>query len=86
MNALTAALKEELNVDMVTVFGLSIPESVVVSWGIMAFLVIGSILLTRNLRVDHITKRQAILETVVTTINDFFVACVAKVESAMSPI
>ena len=72
MNALTAALKEELNVDMVTVFGLSIPESVVVSWGIMAFLVIGSILLTRNLRVDHITKRQAILETVVTTINDFF--------------
>ena len=72
MNALTAALKEELNVDMVTVFGLSIPESVVVSWGIMAFLVIGSILLTRNLRVDHITKRQAILETVVTTINDSF--------------
>ena len=62
MNALTAALKEELNVEMVSVFGLSIPESVVVSWGIMAFLVIGSILLTRNLRVDHITKRQAILE------------------------
>ncbi len=65
MNALTAALKEELNVDMVTVFGLSIPESVVVSWGIMAFLVLGSILLTRNLRVEHITKRQAVLETVV---------------------
>ena len=78
MNALTAALKEELNVDMVTVFGLSIPESVVVSWGIMAFLVIGSILLTRNLRVDHITKRQAILETVVTTINDFFVGLVGE--------
>ena len=78
MNALTAALKEELNVDMVTVFGLSIPESVVVSWGIMAFLVIGSILLTRNLRVDHITKRQAILETVVTTINDFFVGMLGE--------
>ncbi len=72
MNALTAALKEELNVDMVSVFGLQIPESVVVSWGIMAFLVIGSILLTRNLRVDHITKRQAILEMVVTMLNDFF--------------
>lgn len=78
MNALTAALKEELNVDMVTVFGLSIPESVVVSWGIMAFLVISSILLTRNLRVDHITKRQAILETVVTTINDFFVGLLGE--------
>ena len=72
MNALTAALKEELNVDMISVFGLQIPESVVVSWGIMAFLVIGSILLTRNLRVDHITRRQAILETVVTFLNDFF--------------
>ena len=66
MNALTAALKEELNVEMISIGGLQIPESVVVSWGIMAFLVICSILLTRNLRVDHITKRQAILETVVT--------------------
>ena len=72
MNALTAALKEELNVEMISVFGLQIPESVVVSWGIMAFLVLGSILLTRNLRVNHITKRQAILETAVTFLNDFF--------------
>lgn len=78
MNALTAALKEELNVEMVSVFGLSIPESVVVSWGIMAFLVLGSILLTRNLRVDHITKRQAVLEMVVTTINDFFVGLLGE--------
>ena len=72
MNALTAALKEELNVEMVSVFGLQIPESVVVSWGIMVFLVLGSILLTRNLRVDHITRRQAILETAVVTMDNFF--------------
>ena len=78
MNALTAALKEELNVEMVSVFGLFIPESVVVSWGIMAFLVLGSILLTRNLRVEHITKRQAVLETGVTTINDFFVGLLGE--------
>ena len=78
MNALTAALKEELNVDMISVFGLQIPESVVVSWGIMAFLVIGSILLTRNLRVDHITRRQAILETAVTFLNDFFVGLLGE--------
>ena len=78
MNALTAALKEELNVEMISIGGLQIPESVVVSWGIMAFLVICSILLTRNLRVDHITKRQAILETVVTTINDFFVGLLGE--------
>ena len=80
MNALTAALKEELNVEMISIGGLQIPESVVVSWGIMAFLVIGSILLTRNLRVDHITKRQAILETVVTFINDFFVGLLGEKE------
>ena len=78
MNALTAALKEELNVEMISIGGLQIPESVVVSWGNMAFLVIGSILLTRNLRVDHITKRQAILETVVTFINDFFVGLLGE--------
>ena len=78
MNALTAALKEELNVEMVSVFGLQIPESVVVSWGIMVFLVLGSILLTRNLRVDHITRRQAILATVVTLINDFFVGLLGE--------
>ena len=78
MNALTAALKEELNVEMVSVFGLQIPESVVVSWGIMVFLVLGSILLTRNLRVDHITRRQAMLETVVTLINDFFVGLLGE--------
>ena len=72
MNALTAALKEELNVEMVSIGGLQVPESVVVSWGIMLFLVIGSILLTRNLKVDHISKRQAVLEMVVTTIDGFF--------------
>ena len=83
MNALTAALKEELNVEMVSIGGLQIPESVVVSWGIMAFLVIGSILLTRNLKVDHITKRQAILETVVTFINDFFVGLLGEKRQAV---
>ena len=72
MNALTAALKEELNVEMISLGGLQVPESVVVSWGIMLFLVIVSILLTRNLKVDHISRRQAILELVVTTIDNFF--------------
>ena len=78
MNALTAALKEELNEEMIQVGPLSVPESVVVSWGSMAFLVIVSILLTRNLRVDHISKRQAALETVVTTLNDFFTGLLGK--------
>lgn len=72
MNALSETLKEELTVEMISVFGIQIPESVVVSWGIMAFLVLASILLTRNLKVDHISKRQAILEVAVTKMNDFF--------------
>ena len=76
MNELTAALKEELNVDTaftLPIFGgIDIPESIAVSWGIMAFLVIVSILLTRNLKGNHISKRQAILETAVVTMDNFF--------------
>ncbi len=72
MNQLTQALMEELTVEYFTIGSLQIPESVVVSWGIMAFLVIGSILLTRNLRVDHISKRQAMLEMVYNLGNSFF--------------
>ena len=72
MNQLTQALMEELTVEYFTIGPLQIPESVVVSWGIMAFLVIGSILLTRNLRVDHISKRQAMLEMVYNLGNSFF--------------
>ena len=78
MNKLTQALMEELNVDMIQFGGIQIPESVVVSWGIMAFLVIGSILLTRNLRVDHISKRQAVLETIYTFGTNFFEGLLGK--------
>ena len=62
MNKLTQALMEELTVEYVKVGSLQIPESVVISWVIMLLLVVGSILLTRNLKVDHISKRQAALE------------------------
>ena len=59
MNKLTQALMEELTVEYVKVGPLQIPESVVISWVIMVLVVLGSILLTRNLKVDHISKRQA---------------------------
>ena len=62
MNKLTQALMEELTVEYVKVGPLQIPESVVISWVIMVLVVLGSILLTRNLKVDHISKRQAVLE------------------------
>ncbi len=54
MNNLTKALMEELTVEYVKVGPLQIPESVVISWVILAIVTIGSILLTRNLKVDHI--------------------------------
>ena len=56
MNKLTQALMEELTVEYVKVGSLQIPESVVISWVIMLLLVVGSILLTRNLKVDHVRQ------------------------------
>ena len=56
MNALTAALKEELNVEMISLGGLQVPESVVVSWGIMLFLVIVSILLLSLIHISEPTR------------------------------
>ena len=66
---LTTALMEELNCETVftiPVFdGIGIGESVVVSWIIMAVLVVLSILLTRNLKVENPGKGQLLLEMAV---------------------
>ena len=72
MNNLTKALMEELTVEYVKVGPLQIPESVVISWVILAIVTIGSILLTRNLKVDHISKRQAVLEMAYLAGTNFF--------------
>ena len=61
---------EELNCDTaftIPLFGgIKISESVAVTWIIMAVLVVVSFILTRNLKVDHISKRQAVAESIVT--------------------
>ncbi|MBQ7556957.1 MAG: F0F1 ATP synthase subunit A [Lachnospiraceae bacterium] len=65
-------IAEELNVE--TVFSFDVPylgtvgisESIVVTWIVMAILVLASFLLTRNLKVTNISKRQAALELVIT--------------------
>ena len=72
MNNLTKALMEELTVEYVKVGPMQIPESVVISWVILAIVTIGSILLTRNLKVDHISKRQAVLEMAYLAGTNFF--------------
>ncbi len=51
--------------------GIPVYESTVVSWIIIAVLVIASALLTRNLSVVPTTKRQLMLETAVGWIRDF---------------
>ena len=68
-------LMEELNCE--TVFTLpvlgGINESVVVTWIIMAVLVIASIILVRNLKVENPGKVQLALEAGIGAAEDFFV-------------
>ena len=70
MGNLTESLMEELNCETVFTIpifgGIDISESVVVTWIIMAVMVLIAFILGRNLRIDHISKRQAIAETIVT--------------------
>ena len=77
---LTETLMEELNCE--TVFTVpvlgGISESVVVTWIIMAVLVIASILLTRNLRVENPGKVQIALEAAITWAQDFFEGIIGK--------
>ena len=73
---LVSNLIEELNCDMVFTIplfgGISISESVVVTWIIMAVLTIASICLVRNLRVENPGKKQLLLETAISGIYKFF--------------
>ena len=71
MGNLSEELVEELNCETVfsfTVAGIEIPvtEAVVVTWIIMAVLILASIILTARLRVHNISKRQAVAELIVT--------------------
>lgn len=52
--------------------GIPVAESVLITWVIMAILVIGSIVLVRGLRVENVSKKQLVLETIVGTVYDFF--------------
>lgn len=67
-------LQNQLNCDTVftiPVFGgLAVDEGVVVTWIIIAFLAVLSIMLTRNLKVENIGKRQLVVETAVTSLQN----------------
>lgn len=69
MGNLGQALREELNCESVfTIGGIGIYESVVVTWIIMAVVLLLSLILTRNLKVEHPGKRQLLLEQAVTSL------------------
>ena len=71
---------DELNCE--TVFTLpvlgGISESVVVTWIIMAVLVLASILLVRNLKVENPGKVQLALESAISWASDFFEGIIGK--------
>lgn len=69
MGNLGETLMEELNCETVfTIGGIGISESVVVTWIIMAVVLLACLLVTRNLKVEHPGRRQLLLEHAVTWI------------------
>ena len=52
--------------------GIPVAESVVVTWIIMAVLLIAAAILGRNLKVENVGKKQLVLETIVGGLYNFF--------------
>lgn len=79
---LTKNLLEELNCETVfkiPVFGgIGVSESVVVTWVIMAVLVLLSIIFVRNLKVENPGKVQMVLEAAISWIQNFFEGIIGK--------
>lgn len=76
MEKLTNELLSELNCNTAFTIpiggGIAVPESVVLTWGIMAALIFGSYLLTKNLSVEQPGRVQLLLESAYQTAADFF--------------
>lgn len=58
--------------------GIPVPESVVVTWGVMAVLIVLSILLTRKLSIVPCSRVQVVLEIIVGGIYRFFEGILGK--------
>ncbi len=89
MEELAKNLMEELEcktIFTIPIFGgLEIKESVVVTWIIMAVLILLSIFLTRNMRIDHISKRQAVAELIVTKLTGIVEGMIGEKGKAFVP-
>ena len=76
MGNLSEELMAELNCETafkIPIFGgIPVAESVVVTWIIMAVLVVAAFFLGRNLKVENVGKRQLVVETVIGGLHNFF--------------
>ena len=89
MNGLVESLMEELNCNVVFTIplfgGIDVMESVVVTWIIMAIMMIASLILVHGLKVRNISKKQAALESGMSFIYDFFEGLLGKEGKAYMP-
>ena len=89
MGNLAESLVKELQCETVFTIplfgGIKVSEAVVVTWIIMAFLLLLSFILTANLKIDHISKRQAVAETIVTKLNSMVEEMVGERAKAFVP-
>ena len=89
MNGLVESLMEELNCNVVFTIplfgGIDVMETVVVTWIIMAIMMIASLILVHGLKVRNISKKQAALESGMSFIYDFFEGLLGKEGKAYIP-
>ena len=89
MNGLVESLMEELNCNVVFTIplfgGIDVMESVVVTWIIMAIMMIASLILVHGRKVRNISKKQAALESGMSFIYDFFEGLLGKEGKAYIP-
>ena len=82
-------LLEELNCETVFTIpigdGIEVSESVVVTWIIMAVLLIFCFIMTRRLKVRNISRRQAIIETIVVKLTNLTEGMVGERGKAIAP-
>ena len=86
---LAEKLVEELECETVFTIpigdGIAVSESVVVTWIIMAVLILVCFLLTRRLRVRNISRRQAVVETIVVKLTDITTGMVGERGRGITP-
>ena len=87
---LSKELMAQLNCDTaftIPLFGgIPVAESVVVTWVIMAVLLIAAAILGRNLKVENVGKKQLVLETIVEVSITSSMIFLARRENSISHI